>query len=194
MAKTKKQSPKTEGISDYQKRLNYEATLDRINGELLKMRYNDLQKACIIRGMEPNLMVSCDIGGLQTWIIKNWEAPQDEQRLHDFDSWRAAFLKGIGKEGEPFARLGYMGETNEETGDIDIIKPKKLRKSDDKRERDTDMGIFKGTKKALTFQCVKEGKTVEETIEIVTKQFPDAKDKSIKIWRKRCLSKINAKD
>lgn len=181
-----------EKTSAYQDRLDYEKTLKKIRESLATMRYIDLQRACIIRGIDFDHLVNCDIGGLHTWVINHWGDPIIEDRLHQFDQWRMDKMKEIGKEGEPFIRLGFMGEENEETGDIDINKPKRINKPlKDKRERDDATGIFKGTKKALTFQCIKEGKTIEDTIATVIAQFPDAKDKSIKIWAKKANKKLN---
>lgn len=192
MSKKTKQTESTE--SDYQKRLNHEKKVEKINSKLLQMRYADLQRACITRGMDFDLMASSDIGKLQSWVINNWDNIENTQLLHDFDQWRADYLKGMGKTDEPFVRLGYVGETDPETGDIEILKPKKVRESNTKREKDDGMGIYKGTKKALSYQCVKEGKTVEETITIVKAAFPEAIDKSIKIWMKKAKEKLAAEN
>jgi hypothetical protein len=188
MAKTKTKQP----FSSEETRLDYYKKLDKINAELLTMRYLDLQKSCIIRGMDPDILVESDIGKLQTWLIKNWETITDSKRLDAFDEWRLAKLKILGKEGEPFVKMGYVGEENEETGDVEIKRPKKIKKASDKREKDETMGIFKGTKKALTYQCVKEGLSIEETTTKVKSIFADAKDKSIKIWMKRAKKAIEA--
>lgn len=182
-----------ENSSAYQDRLDYEKKLKKIRENLATLRYIDLQRTCIIRGIDFDHLVNCDIGGLHTWVINHWEDPIIQDRLHQFDQWRMDKMKEIGKEGEPFIRLGFIGEENEETGDIEINKPKRISKPvNPKRERDNETGIFKGTKKALTFQCIKEGKTVEETIQIVMAQFPDAKDKSIKIWVKKAAKTLNS--
>ena len=44
------------------------------------------------------------------------------------------------------------------------------------------MGLITGTKKSLTYELVKKGKSSERIIKKVIKKFPDAKEKSILIW------------
>lgn len=151
-----------------------------------KMRYKDLQRACIVRGMDFDILVQCDIHRLQSWLVKHFEDDVDPVRLDNFDSWREGYMKAQGID-EPFVRLGYVAETDDITGEI--IKRKKLRnikKPKFKRERNTQLGgIFKGTKKELTYQCELQGKTLEDTISIVTEKFPEAVEKSIRIWYKK---------
>lgn len=182
---TKTKNPLT--LDPTKARENYYKNLEAINGKLLNMRYSDLQIACLERGMEFDLMVTKDIGGLQTWVIKNWDNPINKKRVHEFDKWREDHLKAIGKEGEPFVRLGYLGEENPETGDVEIKKPKKVRAITTKREKDPETGIFSGTKKSLTYQLTEQGLSKEEITAKVKEQFPEAVDKSIHIWIKKCL-------
>lgn len=174
----------------YQERIDYQKHVERLNGIFSKMRFLDLQKECILRGMIPEEMVASDLGKLQSWLIKNWDLSQLPSRLDDFDKWRELELEKIGKGGEPFLRLGYIGQINEETDDFDIKKPSSIKKATVKRERDKDMGIFLGTKKALTFSLTKEGKSIDDIISLVTEKFPEAQEKSIKIWIKKCKSSM----
>lgn len=156
---------------------------------LEKMKYQDLQRACIIRGMDFDEMVKKDLYGLQKWLTDNWLTPTSVKRLNDFDNWREKALDEKYGKGEPFVRLGFIGKVDAKTGEVKEIKREKFsKKKKVKRERDESLGsIYKGTKKALTFQCVSEGLDLDQTIKKVTSSFPDALDKSIKIWIKKAL-------
>jgi len=157
---------------------------------LPSLRFLDLQKACIVRGIDFDFMVKQSIYELQNWATKNWRNTILVSRLEDFDEWRFQIMKARGKEDEPFVRMGYLGPQNPKTGEIVAIKaPEPLQKKKIKRLKDKKSGIFLGTKKALTFQCTGEGKSMEETIKIVMAKFPEAKEKSIKIWIKRSKAK-----
>jgi len=159
---------------------------DIIRDKMAMMKYKDLQINCVIRGIDFDFMVSKDTNGLQTWLVINWDMPCIQERLEEFDGWREKKLEEIGKPGEPFVRLGYVGTTDPNTGEIlDIKKPEKMMSKPKKRERDEETGIFKGTKKAYTCELTKAGKPLAEIIELVTAKFPEAKEKSIKIWSKR---------
>jgi hypothetical protein len=190
MKKSKKTVNQVEDKPDkaelsYQDRVDYQKHVERLDGIFSKMRYMDLQRECISRGMTPEELVAGDLGTLQSWLIKNWGLPQVPDRLTQFDKWRENELTKSGRNGEQFVRLGYIGEVDPETNDFNIVKPQPLKKVAIKKKRDESTGIFIGTKKALTYQCVREGLTIAETIERVKAQYPEAKDKSIKIWAKK---------
>jgi hypothetical protein len=170
--------------------VEHQKHVDRMEGIFSKMKYADLQRECLMRGMTKEELVSGDLGRLQSWLIRNWDLPQLKSRIDDFDKWREKFLKERGMPGEPFVRLGYLGEINPETKDFIIIQPEPLKKVIIKRKKDEETGLFKGTKKSLTFQCVKEGLSIDETIKKVISKFPEAKDKSIKIWAKNAKKLI----
>lgn len=155
--------------------------------ESITMRHIDLQRACIIRGITFDKLVNSTTGGLQDYFIRHYYDKVDNSRLDAFDEWREEIMKKRGKD-EPFIRLGFIGEVNESGEVISIKKPKKFKKpKKDKREKNSEFNIWAGTKKELTYQCTREGKTLDETIDIVMNKFPDAKEKSIGIWAKRCL-------
>ena len=53
-----------------------------------KMKYRDLQRNAIVRGMGFSEMVNSDIYSLQAWLAANWKIPIDTQKLDEFDYWR----------------------------------------------------------------------------------------------------------
>ena len=85
----------------------------------------------------------------------------------------------------PSLRLSYVGDKSEDFKALEVIPKKDRPKKEKVVKEKTEQGIYSGTKKALTYQCQKEGKTVEETITIVKETFEDASDKSIKIWYRK---------
>jgi hypothetical protein len=157
--------------------------------EASMLNYQGLQRGCIVRGMAFDQLVKGQFHTLQDFFIRNYHEPIDNSRLDAFDEWRKEVMLKRGLD-EPFVRLGFIGVIDEQTGHVlSIKKPKKFKKPKvkQKREKDETFGIWKGTKKALTAQCVTEGKTLEKAINIVTAQFPDAQAKSISIWFKRFI-------
>lgn len=170
----------------------------RAQAELQEMKHKDLKRACIVRGLEFEQVVNLSVPSLSNWFVLNYENSQNTILLDEYDAWLMGKLKERGiNDGDalfhPNLRLGYHGDFNPETGEPIIKRPrgiKKLKKP--KRERDEVTKLFTGTKKALTYQCQKEGKTLEETYKIVKEQFPEAVEKSMKIWYNRS-KKANAK-
>ncbi len=151
----------------------------RAEEALPNMKFIDLQRACIIRGAEFDFVMRGTIPLLQSFVVKNWENTIKAELLDKFDNARIKELKRIGKEGEPFVRLGFLGELE---NDIPQVREVKIKKPKVKRERNKELGIFGGTKKAKTFECVQKGYSLSKIIKVVRKYFPDVKEKSIKIW------------
>lgn len=148
-------------------------------------RFRDLQRACIIRGMTPDDLVAGDIYKLHKFIQDHKDDEVDLNLLDDFDDWREKKLDEMGKKGEPYVKLGYIGKTDEEGNPLMVFKPKP-KKPKKHIEKDASMGgLWKGTKKHLTVQCKKDGLTLDQTILKVMAAFPEAKESSIKIWYKR---------
>ena len=137
-----------------------------------------------------------EIGGsyydLTGFFARNFEVEEDQTLLDKFDKWRYDRLKARGENNPLFVRLGFIQQTDEETGEI--IKRKRVKyvkKKRPKRKRNSELGIFSGTKKELTFISQGQGLSIEETTQIVLEKFPDAKEKSIRIWWKKA-AKQNA--
>lgn len=156
------------------------------------MTYKDLKRAVVSRGMDFEEVVKGDFYKLNSWLHKNYNNDVDMGLLERYDDWLDEELRHLGhtENVHPQLRLGYIGDKSEDDGPIKVKKVKTEKVQKEKREK-TEEGLFKGTKKALTFQCEKEGLTLEETIEKVKELFEDASDKSIKIWYKK--SKRSAK-
>jgi len=160
---------------------------DRYIGNL---KYKDLKRECVIRGMPFDDAIEADIPVLSAWLRNNFYEPQLHTLLDSYDDYvedlitAAVEYKGLdpGDIIHPSLRLGYIAERDAEGN---VTKRKRVRtiikKKKKKRER-TDDGIFQGTKKALTYMLQQEGKTKAEAIEIVLAQFTEASEKSIGIW------------
>lgn len=158
--------------------------------ELMKstgdMTYKTLKRNVVVRGMPFNEVVGGTFPALQNWFHHNRNNNVDTDLLDQYDEWIEAQLKERGADYliHPQLRLGYIGEKDDEGNVVKIKRVKGIKKKKKKREK-TEDGIFKGTKKALTFQCEKEGMTMEDTIEKVKKSFGEISLKSVKIWYKK---------
>jgi hypothetical protein len=144
------------------------------------MNYNDLKRACISRGMPFKDVLEGDFLRLQNWFYYNREIKPIKSLINKYDDWLDDELEksGNGHLVHPQLRLGYVGREN----DNKLTKKAKPEKKKKKVRTKTSDGIYKGTKKALTFELQKEGLDLKTVTKKVLKQFPDGSEKSIKIW------------
>lgn len=155
-----------------------------------KLKYKDLKRECVIRAMDFDKVISGTVPSLSNWLRNHFIDTIHYELLNDFDNYRENLIREtMEARGEdpgvmlhPTLRLGYIAEKDE---DGNIIKRKRVktivRRRKKKRER-TEDGIFKGTKKAFTFELQQSGLPKDEVINKVMAQFPDASEKSISIW------------
>lgn len=176
-----------------------EIPTDRAHRELANFKHRDLQRACILRGLSSDRVVGDGHLELVRWFIANYDNGQDDQLIAAHDRWVVAELKAKGLKDDdallnPAMRFGYGGniEQMEKPKSTPPAKiPKVIEKA--KSSIDPELGVRTGTKKSLTFQLTKGGKyAIEKIIELVVAKFPDANEKSIKIWQKRCLNEMKA--
>jgi len=170
---------------------------ERALRELSSMKHRDLQRACILRGMPSQQMVESDHHKLVSWFIENYDNTQSEELLINHDGWVEEQLVARGyKKGDvllsPALRFSYVGNIEEiEKPKIIKIHNEKEKVHNEKKEKstvDVVTGIRNGTKKALTYQLTISGLSIEEVIKGVKNKFPEAEDKSIKIWFKRATN------
>lgn len=155
--------------------------------DLTQMTYKDLKKAAVERGMEFNEVLASDFHKLNSFVHNNSHRKPDPSLLEKFDDQLEELLLARGQEqmAHPSLRLSYLGESSEEDKPREA-KPKIVKKAKVVRSKNSD-GIYGGTKKALTYELAKKGRSIERTIAKVKRKFPDAADKSIKIWYKKAL-------
>lgn len=159
------------------------------------MKFKELQRANVARGLEFDDAVNFDFHQHQSWFIRNEHLGQNLSFLDDFDNWMTEQLKAIGYKvtdpiNHPSLRLGFVPEMNEdgETKNTKKIKGPGIRKEKKpKAERLEGTNVIAGTKKAMTYQLTQEGKKLSDIIEQVKEHWPDANESSIKNWHKRCL-------
>lgn len=165
---------------------------ERALRELTTMKHRDLQRACILRGLPPMDVVGLSHPKLVSWFIANYENSQDENLLLEFDAFAEEELVKRGyKVGEsllsPCLKFSYVGNIEE------MEKPKLIKADNkavpEKKEKATmnDSGVRSGTKKALTYKLAIEKVDINKIIAQVKEKFPEAKEKSIKIWAKRAI-------
>lgn len=159
--------------------------------EITNMRYRDLKRACIVRGMGFQELLEGDFTVLRGFFKENYYNKINPKLLDDFDDYQEAeIIKHKEKKGVPVEdwvtapelRLGFIGERGE-NGEVITTKRVKgiTKKKKVKRER-TVGNVFAGTKKALTFELQQKGLEKAEVIKKVIEAFPDASEKSISIW------------
>jgi len=166
--------------------INYKSTTDIVNLGSDKggnLTYKELKRECVARGMPFDDVIGGDFPNLSHWLLNNMLKPKDDQNIIDFDNYTDKILisRGKGDLVHRSLRLSYLGPELDNEGEIIEKKPKVIKEKKAPRER-TETGLFKGTKKAYVQELQSKGKTIEQVIIKVTRKFPDAKEKSIKIW------------
>ena len=163
------------------------------DGYFSKMKYKDLKRECVVRGMPFEEVLNSDTVKLYHYFKDHFYDVVVHSLLDKFDDWQEQQIKeAMEKKGEPqkvigmmthpSLRLGYIAEKDEEGNTIKKKRAKMIvRKIKKKRERTSD-NIFKGTKKAYAFDLQQMGKTKSEVIKLVMEKFPDASEKSISVW------------
>lgn len=154
----------------------------------------NLKRECIMRGLPFQAMGDMSILNLQSWFIKNFANPIEPALLESYDLWVEKLLRERGCDEvmlNPTFRLSAVVERN---ADGDITKRKRVRslipRIKKKKER-TPEGLFKGTKKSLTYELAKDSKMNRvEAIKIIKEKYPEAKEKSIGIWFNRARKQI----
>jgi hypothetical protein len=172
---------------------------DRVNRVLQNLTHRELQRECVLRGLESENVVGWSHHKLVSWFHEHFDDGQDFNRLTLHDAWVDGKLKEKGyKQGDalfsPALKFGYTGDVSK----VDRVKAPKAEKQVPSRssskppvEVDEVTKVRKGTKKSLTYDCaVKDKLSLEDTIAAVKEAFPDAEEKSIKIWYKRALREV----
>lgn len=148
----------------------------------VEMTLKDLKREVIIRGLPFEEVVEKDIPGLYAWWNRNQNNEIDESLLDGFDDWVDENLRAIGREDliHDTFRFNYLGNKALEDK---TEKPKKRKEVKIKKPRKKNsLGLVAGTKKAMVYEAYHKGWSLKKTTRKVTRAFPDALEKSIKIW------------
>lgn len=166
--------------------------------EVQKMRHRDLQRACICRGMPFQEVENASTPDLITWFTNHYNNGKDDNLIDEYDGYIESILVARGHTRgkgilHPTLRLGYSGDDTPGTDDIRAMRKQKepapVKEIKPKREKDEETGMVKGTKKHLTSELFAKGIPLPEVIKKVLEKFPDAQEKSIKIWYNRLKPK-----
>lgn len=175
------------------KRRKFLDNLTSAEKELANFRLPDLKRQIIMRGYPFAAIGETGVLEMQQYFLANYHKPKDPDLLEKYDDWFDDYCKTKGLDpcyAHPALRLSSIAERDE---DGKVIKYKRIgiKKKKKKRERTND-GLFTGTKKAYTYELVKEGNDKADIVEMVLEKYPEAKEKSIIIWinrAKRSLKK-----
>ena len=161
----------------------------------LRGTLKDIRRQAIALGIPFPDVINKDIWALISYINQSNNTP-DPSRIDEYDNWIDTHFDEIGIPKNdpirhPHLRLGYIGEKDEEGN---IIKRKKIpgiKKNKYKKPRERDENnLIKGTKKSYTWELTKKGLNLERVIRRVLKKFPDANEKSIRLWHRACLREM----
>lgn len=173
--------------------------------QLQNMKFKDLKRANVARGLSFEEASSFDILQHQSWFLRHEDNTQNIRLIDEYDDWVSEQMKLAGYPPDdpvhhPSLRLGFVAERDSETGEVTQTKKPRMKgvakEKKKKAERLEGTNVMAGTKKAYTYQLTMEMSKkrpgepkykIERIIEKVMEAFPDAKPGSIKIWHKKCL-------
>jgi hypothetical protein len=181
---------------------------ERINGELGELKYKDLQSEVIQRGMLYEEVIHADHNSLSSYFIKAYDVPKNPKLLKEFEDRvdQALAEKGYKKD-DPIRRFRKF-TLDEQEPEVPIVKiPKPPKEIKAPRVKDKQFNIYTGTKKQLTYELTKDlfdklGKKYKNNAKELCKKFsdklltrvlakfPEAQDKSVKIWMARCMKAL----
>jgi hypothetical protein len=187
-------------------------TRDKILGKIANMRFKDLQSAIIQRGMPFEDVVSGTFPSHSSWLLKNWSNKPEKSLLKEFDTWMDRLLKQRGyKKSSPERQFKKFEPEYSQQEAIEErarnAKPKVEKPKKEKKKKDVKFGIFEGTKKEYTYKLSQKvydkffpkykdtNRLVKKfSVQLTNKvkaKFPEANEKSVKIWMKRALDTIH---
>jgi len=155
--------------------------------EISKLRDPELRAAAIERGYPIEKLRIGSLAELTNWLLDHYEDGVDKSKLAAASKIAPVSKKGI--------KLPMIAKPEK-------IEPKVKKPKGEKRVKNTELGIYKGTKKEYTYFLAKDlftkfGKedTAKELIANysaqvfakIEKKFGTVSEKSVKIWMKRCL-------
>lgn len=186
-----------------------EKEAQRVIDELGNLKYKDLKAEVILRGMGFEEVVKGDHNTLASFFIKYHSEKKVPDRLNQFEAWVDSKLGELGhKPNDPIRKYKQFSSTDEEEITPKLEKPKKEKiekPKKEKREKDAQFNIFRGTKKEYTYNLCHDlhgkfskkydHKTIikkfsNQLFNKVQAKFPEAQEKSIKIWMSRCLASL----
>jgi len=177
------------------KKINKGTYQERALAELDNMTIRQIQRECALRGLSPRRVVKWDIPKLSSWFIEHFLDDRDPENLIEHDKAVEELIRKrntkLGRETipelfHPSLKLAYTGGDDNSGRKPRVPKIKGFKAPKKKRER-TEQGVFKGTKKALTFELAASGMEKADVIKKVLEEFPDAREKSIGIWYNKAL-------
>lgn len=160
--------------------------------ELDTMNHKNLVREVVARGMPfRDVLESSDLTKGNWFLTNYYTTKRDLTIIDQYDVFlrKEKLLTGKTPKEEPWLfdyrlNYGYVEGHDENTGEVKEKRIKGFSKKLvlKKKEKDKAFNIFKGTKKSLTYDCAARGIDIKETIKMVMEHFPEALDKSIKIW------------
>lgn len=182
-------------------------TLSGAEKALSKMRRKDLKRECLVRGMDFRECSESSDLQLQSFFIKAFEIKPVATFLTEYDRWLENFLikeRGYKSKKQnwafhPMLKMGFMDDGVYKDPESKEAMPKKIKQGKykpepkvkkPKRIKDSKLGIYKGTKKALTFELTEKKLPINDIVKKVIEIFPEALPKSIQIWYKKACKKF----
>ena len=178
------------------KKLDWSGDQHPADKEMANMRYIDLKIACIEMGMPFEEVSNGDHSTLSSFFKTHYGTRRNKQLLINFETWLAQLMIDRGYDpDDPLVTFKLSNATDEELASPpkSATKSKRIQTKQKNtsttpkaasrpKKRERKNGVITGTKKSLTFELALQGLEINEIITKVMEQFPDASDKSIKIW------------
>lgn len=160
------------------------------NEALKKLKLKDLKRQCIIRGMPFEDVVQGYVPTFQSFFVQNFHIKGNTELLADYDAWIApklvrCNLELFGQVETPDSlRMGTLAVVDEATGKSKTKRIKGIKKNKVKVEKN-QWGIRVNCAKGLVGLLAQEGKSLDEILKEIKKEYPGKSDKSVSIWYKK---------
>ena len=180
--------------------------IGEIFGAASNMKYPDIKGACIMLGMDFEDVANADFCSLNSFFAENRHRTNPVQdRLHQYEDWVAGQLLSRGYAADnplvKYRQFSNQPEEDEQDGKLKTALIKKVGVKPDKppKKEKTEFGIYSGTKKDFVYKKAKlyrergydNERALKRTIRKTMEKFPEAKEKSIRIWFRKVSKELD---
>lgn len=180
--------------------------IGEIFGAASNMKYPDIKGACIMLGMDFEDVANGDFCTLNSYFAENRHKTKPvKERLQQYEDWVENILLSKGYKADnplvKYKQFSNAPEEDEEEGKLKaaLIKKVGVKKEPKAKREKTEFGIFAGTKKDYVYKKAKlynekgfeYDRALKRTIRKTMDKFPDAKEKSIRIWFRKISKELD---
>lgn len=169
---------------------------ERMSEWLGTLKYKDLKKAAIMRGLPFNMIGELGVHELQSWLCRNYSNPIKPLLLQEFDAWLDKSLMAQGYIDEPVHIDLKLGDyaVDEFGNEVRRRRNITLMGAIKSKEEKAAFRPKKGSKKFRVFNLIELGHSTQEIVSMMDEEFGEVNEGSIKSWCSRARKQIALRD